>query len=53
MMKDKKLDEAAKALDEARDSAAAQTEELSDEALDGVAGGIVTHITGTGEMQIN
>lgn len=54
MMKDKKLDELRKTAEGVCSSAKAQTVELDDDALDGVAGGmaIVTLPDGTPELKI-
>lgn len=54
MMKDKKLDELRKTAEGVQRNVQAQTTELDDDALDGVAGGmaIVTLPDGTPELKI-
>lgn len=54
MMKDKKLDELRKTAEDVCSNAKAQTAELDDDALDGVAGGMatVTLPDGTPELKI-
>lgn len=54
MMKDKKLDELCKTAEDVQRNVQAQTAELDDDALDGVAGGIstVTLPDGTPELKI-